>query len=104
MIMTSQNHLNVVVLNNEPLFFQVRDGPYYPTLHLLHKCKCKKLIHSLMHNVDPFLLPQMQVDRGAIKYVLSGANIMSPGLTSPGGKMVDVPEGTAVVKFCNYAQ
>jgi malignant T-cell-amplified sequence len=31
-------------------------------------------------------MPQ-QVDKGAIRFVLSGANIMSPGLTSPGGKM-----------------
>ena len=41
----------------------------------------------------------MQVDKGAIKFVLSGANIMCPGLTSPGAKMEDVPEGTVVVSY-----
>ena len=33
------------------------------------------------------MLPRMQVDKGAIRFVLSGANIMCPGLTSPGAKM-----------------
>ena len=33
------------------------------------------------------MLPHQQVDRGAIKFVLSGANIMCPGLTSPGAKL-----------------
>jgi hypothetical protein len=35
----SQNHLNLVVINNVPLFFNIRDGPYMPTLRLLHQCK-----------------------------------------------------------------
>lgn len=35
----SQNHIQIVTLNKEPLFFCERDGPYYPTLRLLHKCK-----------------------------------------------------------------
>ena len=35
----SQNHLNLVVVNNVPLFFNIRDGPYMPTLRLLHQCK-----------------------------------------------------------------
>jgi PUA domain protein len=33
------------------------------------------------------MLPIVQVDRGAIKFILGGANIMCPGLTSAGGKM-----------------
>lgn len=36
---------------------------------------------------DPDLLPHVQVDRGAIKFVLAGANIMCPGLTSPGARL-----------------
>ena len=34
-------------------------------------------------------MKKFQVDRGAIKFVLSGANIMCPGLTSPGGALDD---------------
>ncbi|KAL6324125.1 hypothetical protein AAG906_006396 [Vitis piasezkii] len=70
-----QNHLNLVLVNNVPLFFNVRDGPYMPTLRLLHQY--------------PNIMKKLQVDRGAIKFVLAGANIMCPGLTSPGGVLDD---------------
>lgn len=46
-------------------------------------------------------MKKFQVDRGAIKFVLSGANIMCPGLTSPGGAMDgEVEAETPVVYFC----
>ncbi|GAQ85203.1 pseudouridine synthase and archaeosine transglycosylase (PUA) domain-containing protein [Klebsormidium nitens] len=70
-----QNHLNLVVINNVPLFFNIRDGPYMPTLRLLHQY--------------PTVMKRVRVDRGAIKFVLSGANIMCPGLTSKGGALED---------------
>jgi PUA domain protein len=35
--------------------------------------------------VDPFLLPKVGVDRGAIRFLLAGAHMMCPGLTSAGG-------------------
>lgn len=54
----------------EALFFRLRDGDIVPTLKLLHKY--------------PNILPIVQVDKGAIKFVLSGAHIMCPGLTSAG--------------------
>jgi len=45
-------------------------------------------------------MSEVQVDKGAIRFVLGGANIMCPGLTSKGGKMEDeLPEGTAVVRY-----
>ncbi|XP_052078156.1 malignant T-cell-amplified sequence 1 homolog [Mytilus californianus] len=75
-------HEHIEILANskgEPVFFRQRDGPYMPTLRLLHKY--------------PFILPHMQVDKGAIRFVLSGANIMCPGLTSPGAKMSNLEAG-----------
>lgn len=48
---------------------------------------------------DPFILPHQQVDKGAIKFVLSGANIMCPGLTSPGAKLYPAKVDTVVVSF-----
>ncbi|AQK91308.1 Malignant T-cell-amplified sequence 1-A [Zea mays] len=82
-VVKCQNHLNLVVVNNVPLFFNIRDGPYMPTLRLLHQY--------------PDIMKKFQVDRGAIKFVLSGANIMCPGLTSPGGALDDeVEEETPV--------
>lgn len=54
-----------------------------PTLRLFHKF--------------PFFLPMLQVDKGAIRFVLSGANIMCPGLTSPGAIIpTPVPKDTVV--------
>ncbi|CAI6008815.1 unnamed protein product [Closterium sp. NIES-65] len=82
----SPNHVSIVVMNNVPLFFNVRDGPFMPTLRLLHQY--------------PDMMRKMQVDRGAIKFVMSGANIMCPGLTSPGGKMDDgIPTDSPVAIF-----
>lgn len=48
---------------------------------------------------DPFFLPMQQVDKGAIRFVLSGANIMCPGLTSKGARMMTVEKGKVVVSF-----
>lgn len=47
--------------------------------------------------LDPDMLPKFQVDRGGIKFVFNGANIMAPGLTSPGGRLAEgIEEGTIV--------
>ncbi|KAI8360643.1 malignant T cell-amplified sequence 1-like protein [Mortierella sp. GBAus27b] len=79
----NHEHINLIVMNNEVLFFNHFDGPYYPTLKLLHKY--------------PNMLPRLQVDRGAIKFVMAGANIMCPGLTSKGARMdVSVPADALV--------
>jgi PUA domain protein len=34
---------------------------------------------------DPTLLPRVGIDRGAIRFLLAGAHMMCPGLTSRGG-------------------
>lgn len=100
----SHDHISFLSVNGEILFFQHFDGPYFPTLKLLHKCKCLEVKEgilvgkpSLCRSIDPDILPKLQVDRGAIKFVLSGANIMCPGLTSKGARMdVDLPAETMV--------
>lgn len=65
----------LLVLNNVPMFFSNRDGHWFPTLRLLHQY--------------PDMMPRLRADEGAIKFVLSGANIMCPGLTSPGATIHD---------------
>lgn len=62
-------------IDSQPLFYQPQDGPPIPHL---------KLIHAY-----PSALPTIQIDRGAIRFVLSGAALMAPGLTSPGGRLPD---------------
>ena len=87
----THNDINVILVDNVPVFFQIRDGPYFPTLRLLHQY--------------PAMMPRFQVDKGAIKFVLSGANIMAPGLTSAGGSMdEDVEEMTPVAIFAEGKQ
>ena len=34
----SRDHISIYTLHSEPLFFQHFDGPFYPTLRVLHKC------------------------------------------------------------------
>lgn len=59
--------------------------------------------YDLYHPIwfaDPNIMKKLQVDRGAIKFVLAGANIMCPGLTSPGGALDDEVEAeTPVVNY-----
>lgn len=72
---------------------------------ILIKCEHKILCYSVDDNIVVFqhfddlvphlkvvhkypdLFPRVQVDRGAIKFVMSGANVMCPGLTSAGAKL-----------------
>ena len=56
---------------DEPIFFQHRDGPILPTLKFVHKYPEVKFT-------------SVTVDKGAIPFVLGGANIMCPGLTNVG--------------------
>ena len=45
----------------------------------------------------PFMMKKMQCDKGAIKHIFSGSNVMAPGLTSEGGNMdMSCEEGEAV--------
>ncbi|KAK4050768.1 translation machinery-associated protein 20 [Microbotryomycetes sp. JL221] len=89
LIKFSREHISILALHGEPLFFQHFDGPYFPTLRVLHKY--------------PGMLPKVGVDRGAIKFVLSGANIMCPGLTSPTAYLPpteqNIPSGQPVAVF-----
>lgn len=66
--------------------FHTRDGPIFPSLHLLQRF--------------PSMMPALRVDNGAIKFVFSGANIMCPGLTSNGATLHDsVDAGSPVAIF-----
>jgi PUA domain protein len=60
--------------SDEPVFFQHRDGPIMPTLRLVHQFPTMEFT-------------RVTVDKGAIPFLLGGANCMCPGLTNPGGEM-----------------
>ncbi|KAH7310479.1 hypothetical protein B0I35DRAFT_439121 [Stachybotrys elegans] len=61
------------VLDNEPLFYQQDGTGLLPHLRLVHRF--------------PQAFPTIRIDRGAIRFVLSGATLMAPGLTSKGGRL-----------------
>ena len=78
--------VQIVLINGEPMFFSERDGPFFPTLKLVHKY--------------PSFMKRMQCDKGAIPFILGGANIMTPGFTSPGGSIpFDLQEGDRVAIY-----
>ncbi|KAI7821793.1 PUA-like domain-containing protein [Kickxella alabastrina] len=79
-----KDHFTLYAIDNEIMFFQHFSDPITPTLRLLHQY--------------PDILPHVRADRGAIKFVLSGANIMCPGLTSAGAWLPEenIPEDTVV--------
>ncbi|KEY72305.1 hypothetical protein S7711_00990 [Stachybotrys chartarum IBT 7711] len=61
------------VLESEPLFYQQDTAGLLPHLRLVHRF--------------PQAFPTIRIDRGAIRFVLSGATLMAPGLTSQGGRL-----------------
>jgi PUA domain protein len=69
------DRVSLYTLKNTPLFFQHMDDAILPHLTLVHKY--------------PFAFNRLRIDRGAIRFVLSGATLMAPGLTSPGGRLPD---------------
>ncbi|KAK4887366.1 hypothetical protein RN001_003637 [Aquatica leii] len=90
-IVKCHDHIEIIINSGgDLLFFRHREGAWIPTLKLLHKY--------------PFFLPMEQVDKGAIRFVLSGANIMCPGLTSPGAEMIEAPKGTIVAVMAEGKQ
>lgn len=62
-----------------PLFWQHMDDPLIPHL---------KVVHAY-----PQCFRTLGIDRGAIRFVLSGAALMTPGMTSKGGVLPSGKEG-----------
>ena len=66
-IMKLPDKVEVVIVDQVPLFYKHRDNQWIPTLQIVHRW--------------PSIMTKQTCDRGAIKFVLGGANIMCPGLT-----------------------
>lgn len=71
---------SLYVIDGEPVFYQNDNG----SLLMPHL----KLVHRF-----PKAFPTVRIDRGAIRFVLSGATLMAPGLTSSGGRLPEPREG-----------
>lgn len=70
---------SLYVIDGEPVFFQHDGGTLLPHLRLIHRF--------------PSAFPTIRIDRGAIRFVLSGATLMAPGLTSKGGRLPEPRDG-----------
>ncbi|KAI5819656.1 hypothetical protein BZA77DRAFT_140832 [Pyronema omphalodes] len=84
-----QDHISLYALDNKVLFCQHRDDALIPHL---------KIVHAY-----PQCFKRISVDRGAIRFVLAGAQLMCPGLTSPGAWLPppeeQILEGTVVAVY-----
>jgi PUA domain protein len=69
-IFLSQNRVSLLTDGRNVLFFQIDDEMFIPHL---------KTAHLL-----PDLLPKVWVDKGAIKFLLQGADVMAPGILTSG--------------------
>ncbi|KAK2006853.1 hypothetical protein LZ32DRAFT_610883 [Colletotrichum eremochloae] len=70
---------SLYVCEQQPLFYQQDNATLLPHLRLVHRF--------------PQAFPTIRIDRGAIRFVLSGATLMAPGLTSPGGRLPEPRDG-----------
>ncbi|CZS97574.1 hypothetical protein WAI453_008707 [Rhynchosporium graminicola] len=67
------DRVTLYLIGSTPLFFQHMTDALLPHLKLVHRF--------------PTCFPSIRIDRGAIRFVLSGATLMAPGLTSTGGRL-----------------
>lgn len=88
-LLKCEDKIQLYVCDNEVVFYQQFDE-LIPSLRLVHKY--------------PSAFPRVKVDRGAIKFVLSGANIMCPGLTSAGAELPEAPGLEADTIVAIYAE
>lgn len=81
-----EDKIQLYYVDNEVVLFQHFDD-LVPSLRTVHKY--------------PDCFPKVQVDRGAIKFVMSGANVMCPGLTSAGAKLPEesLPKDSVVTIY-----
>jgi PUA domain protein len=74
----SPDRVTLYLIGSTPIFYQHMTDALLPHLKLVHRF--------------PKCFPSIRIDRGAIRFVLSGATLMAPGLTSTGGRL---PNGNA---------
>lgn len=75
-LLKCEDKIQIYISDGNIVFYQQFDE-LIPSLRFVHKY--------------PTAFPSVKVDRGAIKFVLSGANIMCPGLTSKGAELPEAP-------------
>jgi PUA domain protein len=84
MLLKAKDHVTFIMSPtlHAPIFFQQRDGPFFPTLRFLH--------------LAGDFMPILGIDKGGIKFVIKGAAVFCTGITSAAGSIpqeldADVP-------------
>ncbi|KAF2484431.1 hypothetical protein BDY17DRAFT_323283 [Neohortaea acidophila] len=67
------DRVSVYSLNGQPLLWQHMDDKIIPHLKIVQQY--------------PWCFQRVRIDRGGVRFVLSGATLMVPGLTSAGGRL-----------------
>lgn len=88
-VLKCEDKIQLFIADGEVVLFQQFDE-LIPSLKIVHKY--------------PHAFPSVKVDRGAIKFVLSGANVMCPGLTSKGAQLPEAPGLEKDVLVAIYAE
>ena len=68
-------HITFIKIDDDIKFLEIRDKPILPMMKVLHQY--------------PSLMDHMVCDKGAIKHIFSGSNVMAHGLTSEGGQIAE---------------
>merc|ERR1712012_964467 len=70
-----------LISDNVPKFWQTKTDEkqnlWYPTLTLVHEF--------------PYFIKSFRADKGAVRHLISGADVMAPGLTNANAEICDVP-------------
>ncbi len=70
--------MSFIKVGEQICFLDIRDRKIIPMLKLVHQY--------------PDMMDKMQCDKGAIRHIFSGSDIMAPGLVSEGGNVADFLE------------
>jgi len=65
-----------------PIFYEIPDSTTKDP-----KAPPKMIPHLKLVHMYPHAFPRVRVDRGAIRFMLTGTPLMAPGLTSPGARL-----------------
>ena len=64
--------MTIFFIGENVLFYQIQDGTIMPHIKIVHRY--------------PWMLRQMQIDKGGLKHIIGGSDVMVPGLISATGK------------------
>lgn len=78
-LVSNNDEINLILMNSFPSFFRYKDR-YYPTLHYIAKIINDEGIDFIRN-----MMRYVVVDKGALKPLLRGADVMKPGIKETNG-------------------